>query len=114
MNKCGAGGMSAAASAPRFTLAPCSNCLPAFPTLPAACQRVGYLGLMILLDERQEVLMLVTNSLKNDLNSRNQYTVGACRRRVLQSHKFAAEQWVTSSCAAALPCNPLVALLMPC
>lgn len=31
---------------------------------------------MILLDERQEVLMLVTNSLKNDLNSRQQYTVG--------------------------------------
>lgn len=39
-------------------------------------QRVGYLGLMILLDERQEVLMLVTNSLKNDLHSKNQYTVG--------------------------------------
>ena len=45
-------------------------------SLHVRMQRMGYLGLMILLDERQEVLMLVTNSLKNDLNSKNQYTVG--------------------------------------
>ena len=61
-------------SSPRHSHCQCS--IEAGSILNDCVQRMGYLGLMILLDERQEVLMLVTNSLKNDLNSKNQYTVG--------------------------------------
>ncbi|KAI0078671.1 Adaptor protein complex AP-1 gamma subunit [Panus rudis PR-1116 ss-1] len=39
-------------------------------------KRLGYLGIMLLLDESQEVLTLVTNSLKNDMNHANMYVVG--------------------------------------
>ncbi|KIM83121.1 hypothetical protein PILCRDRAFT_819890 [Piloderma croceum F 1598] len=39
-------------------------------------KKLGYLGIMLLLDENQEVLTLVTNSLKNDMNHSNMYAVG--------------------------------------
>lgn len=39
-------------------------------------KRIGYLALMILLDENQDVLMLVTNTMKSDFTSKNMYVAG--------------------------------------
>ncbi|KAK9362622.1 adaptin N terminal region-domain-containing protein [Lipomyces starkeyi] len=52
------------------------ECLKLLATSKFSDKRLGYLGTMLLLDENQEVLTLVTNSLKNDLNHPNQYVVG--------------------------------------
>lgn len=51
------------------------ECLKLLATAKFTDKRLGYLGTMLLLDENQEVLTLVTNSLQNDLNHPNQYIV---------------------------------------
>ncbi|PWA85586.1 hypothetical protein CTI12_AA147980 [Artemisia annua] len=52
------------------------ECLRLIAAPGLAEKRIGYLGLMLLFDERHELLMLATNSIKQDLNHRNQYIVG--------------------------------------
>lgn len=39
-------------------------------------KRIGYLALSLLLDERQQVLMMATNSIKTDLSSPNPFITG--------------------------------------
>nr|GAT46773.1 gamma-adaptin [Mycena chlorophos] len=52
------------------------ECLKLVASPRFADKRLGYLGIMLLLDESQETLTLVTNSLKNDMNHSNMYAVG--------------------------------------
>ncbi|KAG9284081.1 hypothetical protein G9A89_022855 [Geosiphon pyriformis] len=52
------------------------ECLKLVASNRFADKRLGYLGIMLLLDENQEVLTLVTNSLKKDMNHSNMYIVG--------------------------------------
>lgn len=48
--------------------------LIASPRFPE--KRIGYLGMLLLLSEETDVLMLSTNSIKNDLNADNRFVTG--------------------------------------
>jgi len=52
------------------------ECLKLIASTKFPEKRVGYLGLTQLLDENTEVLMLVTNSIKNDMSHESQYVNG--------------------------------------
>ncbi|KAK5584544.1 hypothetical protein RB653_006157 [Dictyostelium firmibasis] len=52
------------------------ECLKLIVSPSYADKRIGYLGLMLLLDEKQEVLLLATNCIRGDIMNPNQFIVG--------------------------------------
>ncbi|KAJ2063073.1 clathrin associated protein complex large subunit [Coemansia sp. S2] len=52
------------------------ECLKLVASPKFADKRVGYLGVTLLLDEKQDILTLLTNSLKTDMHSTDDYIVG--------------------------------------
>jgi AP-1 complex subunit gamma-1 len=52
------------------------ECLKLIASSYYSDKRIGYLGLMILMDEKQELLTMVTNHMKNDLNHPSHFVAG--------------------------------------
>lgn len=52
------------------------ECLKLIASPKFADKRIGYLGAMMLLDERQDVHLLITNSMKIDMSHQVQYVIG--------------------------------------
>ena len=52
------------------------ECLKLIASPRFSDKRIGYLGLTQLMDETQEVLMLVTNCMKNDMADSSQFVIG--------------------------------------
>ncbi|KAL7716116.1 AP-1 complex subunit gamma [Entamoeba marina] len=81
------------------------ECLALISSHHYSDKRIGYLALMLLLDETQEVLTLVTNHLHNDLLSKNQFIVGLSLSTISNIGSVGIAQDVASekkACAAAL------------